>query len=644
MTSTTRRWLEEGRRRHRKGDTRGALEAYGRCLRGAPDQPDVLLLAAMAASQSDCPRDAETFARRAVAVRPDGRSMLTLGKVLLHGGDPDAAVEPLQKAASDSRIGADAFFHLGQSFIRLGRMADAGSALESAISAMPGHAPAWSALGVVRLAAGQAEKAAEALRRSLAYRPGDAGTLANLATALLRLGDHPAARTALEEALAIDPDHRGALSVLAGLEKSAGRLAVAQDAWRRCLTKDPGSPEAWTGLAGVLQASGELEAAGQAYRRALELRPDDPDALAGQAEVFEWQGRYQEGLAELDRARSERTRGLALVEARLLRRLDRPAEARELLETGMPGPGEDAPLRRQFAFSLGAVCDALGDAETAWRWFCEGNRLVPASFDIAAERERQRGLDDAASGDSGPPVPAGTGGRVIFIVGLPRSGTTLVEQILAAHGEVHAAGELPALGLLAEALARASGSAGQIGLAALGRQYLDRLPEHPPGLVVTDKMPLNFRYLGLIASALPGARVIHCCRDVRDVALSCFFTDFIDPTLGFSTRLEWLADFVNLHDQVVDRWRPVLGERFLPVRYEELVADPEQQIRALLKSLGLEWDPACLRPHEQDRIAATASHAQVRRPIYASSVGRWRSYARQLEPFLHGLSGSSADG
>jgi len=154
---------------------------------------------------------------------------------------------------------------------------------------------------------------------------------------------------------------------------------------------------------------------------------------------------------------------------------------------------------------------------------------------------------------------------------------------------------------------------------------------------MTDKMPLNYQYVGVIRAALPAATIIHCRRDLRDVVLSCFFTDFIDPALGFATRLDWLAEYALAYRQFMEDWGADLQGIMLEVGYESLVADPETEIRRLLKSLGLAWNPACARFHEQDRFAATASHAQVRRPIYRESVGRWRKYAHYLGPLVKSL-------
>jgi hypothetical protein len=283
------------------------------------------------------------------------------------------------------------------------------------------------------------------------------------------------------------------------------------------------------------------------------------------------------------------------------------------------------------------VCDAEGDFRAAWDWYAEGNRLTPAEYDPLDNAGRLARFDSLAEAA----VQGDVGRGVVFIIGMPRSGTTLAEQILARHPRVHAAGELPNLERLAEDVLR-SGSATNVDWSAVGRRYVDALPATPgDGLLVTDKMPLNFRYLGLVRAALPGARVVHCQRDPRDTALSCYFTDFIDPSLGFATRLDWLADFVNDYLRHMATWSRRLGDRMFGLGYEAILTEPRKVVGELLAFLGLSWEPDCLDFHSGDRVAATASHAQVRVPLYRTSMGRWKSYAAYLEPLLTRLAAES---
>lgn len=630
-------WLEQARRLHRSGDLEGALGLYRKCLEIRADHPDLLVMAASAAGALGKLDEAERLARRAREIRGDQVSSLTLGRVLLEQGALQEAVRCFEHAAAGPAE-TDAHYHRGRALRKLGRLDEAEQALRLAIGERRGDGAVWNELGVVLFALRKPADSIEAFRRSLSVRPGHPNTLSNLAAACLRSGDQEGAEGAIRQALKSRPEHPGALATLGALERLSGRLASALAAWERCVQSDPDAARGWVGLAGTRQALGQLDAAGEAYRRALDLDPGDADAVAGMAEWLEWQGRYQEGLTLLKGDWSAAP-PISLVRARLLRRLGRHAEARSLLEAAVPRVEQDLPLRRQFAFSLGDACDGLGDVEAAWGWYSEGNRLAPAEFDAPAHRSRL-GRWDALAGAR----PTGNAGRgVIFILGMPRSGTTLVEQILAAHPLVTACGESAALGRLAHALVTVEPSAqvGEKALSGLAVEYMASLPVSPSGeLRVTDKMPLNYQYLGLIRAALPGARIVLCQRDLRDVGLSCLFTDFIDPALGFSRRPDWIGAYLAAYEHHIQRWRELLGQQMLTLDYESLVAGPEVAIRGLLEFVDLPWDERCLRPEEQQRIAATASHAQVRRSIYRSSVGRWRAYAGHLRPMLEQLEGA----
>ncbi len=616
--------MEEARRLHRAGDAAGALAGYRKILGSQPQAAEVLILAATAALDLGRLEEAERLARRAVHVRADGPGQLTLGRVLLARGAIEDAREVLRAAARDPRVAGDANFLLGEARRADGELDAARRAYERALEANPGHARAWLALGRVFAAEGSRPAALRAFERAARLRPRDPAAQVAFGDAALADGRYEDADRAVARALAAAADEPAALALLGRLRKAQGRLDESLAAWERLARSLPEEPAAWAGLAATRQAAGALAAAGDAYERGLALAPGDADLLAGRAEWLEWQGRYEEGLASL--AEAEATPATALVRARLLRRLDRSAEARETL-LGIDRSGLDATLRRQFCFSLGDVSDDLARYDEAFAHYAEGNRLAPLAFDEGAERALQGRLDALASG----PGAGDAGGRMVFVLGLPRTGTTLVEQILGAHPQVCPAGELPTLGALAHEAAGLGHNPGQRELGDLGRRYLAALPAASRGaLRVTDKMPLNFRYLGFLQGILPGARIVHCRRDVRDVALSCFATDFIDPALGFSTRIDWLAAYIRLYEEIVTRWQGHLEVPTLVLDYEALVQEPEAWIRRLVEFAGLPWDDACLSFHRQRRVVTTASHAQVRQPIYTRSIGRWRHYRAHL--------------
>ncbi|MEE8444459.1 MAG: sulfotransferase, partial [Alphaproteobacteria bacterium] len=233
----------------------------------------------------------------------------------------------------------------------------------------------------------------------------------------------------------------------------------------------------------------------------------------------------------------------------------------------------------------------------------------------------------------------------VFIVGMPRSGTSLIEQILASHPEVAGAGELMFLG---EAVGRLRREADYPAAPppALARDvangFLERLARAGgDARRITDKMPSNFMHAGLIAMLFPGARIIHTRRDPADTCLSCFFQNFAGTSLAFSYDLADLGHYYRQYSRLMEHWRQCLPDRpgLLEVDYEKLVGHQERESRRLIEFLGLDWSDSCLSFHETKRVVTTASHSQVRQPVYRTSVGRWKRYGDRLAPLLKSLAG-----
>jgi hypothetical protein len=235
----------------------------------------------------------------------------------------------------------------------------------------------------------------------------------------------------------------------------------------------------------------------------------------------------------------------------------------------------------------------------------------------------------------------------VFIVGMPRSGTTLVEQILASHPQVYGGGELRDLKEMVSQVWNSSGnslSPGQTPLVpeppairCLADGYLrQRLALSRGALRTTDKMPTNFYYLGLIALMFPNARILHCRRDPLDVCLSCYFTNFRDPPL-YASDLEDLGFYYGHYQRLMEHWRKVLPHSILDVQYEELIENQEAVSRRMVEFCGLSWDDRCLEYYKSDRPVQTCSVWQVRQPIYSTSVGRWKHYAQHLDPLVQAL-------
>ncbi len=304
-------------------------------------------------------------------------------------------------------------------------------------------------------------------------------------------------------------------------------------------------------------------------------------------------------------------------------------------------------------FALGNLLDKAGDYDAAFGRFATANRLARTLRDAEGKGfDRtlvQRQIDTLIAGYTpaifAAPNPVAIPSDLpVFVVGMPRSGTTLTEQILASHALVAGAGELPDIGRMAAMLGAdsvAPSMAWRDPTAARreAEAYLALLQKLGGDAArVTDKMPDNIVWLGLIARLYPGARVVICRRDPRDVGVSCYFQSF-GAGLGWSNDLADCAFRIQEVERLWRHWQTVLPLRILELQYEALIADLEGESRRLIDFIGLPWDPSCLAFHETERPVVTASLWQVRQPLYSSSVGRWRHYRRHLGPLLEGLAG-----
>ena len=477
------------------------------------------------------------------------------------------------------------------------------------------RALACAGLCEVFLAGGSAAEAEVHAREALGLEPGNPEFHKLLARCLLaqgRIQDALASmRRSIDELPAAFED---ALSLhLAGLLMQAGRADEALSVISGIGAPLSGEAETILAKATLLHANGRSDEAAECYRRALAAAP-------GLSCDYAFMGCLG--------ARAAEERG------RLADKLAHTAEA-------------DILSRIDLNFALAKAADAAGEYDAAFQHLHQGNRLKRGTFrydpadDLAMYESIRRFFAREELTAPGDPMTS-SGASPIFIVGMPRSGTTLAEQILGAHPAVIAAGELPFIDILAREFMERHRScrdgvlAGDI--AAMAARYLVSLREHAQGRAyVTDKMPLNFRYLGFIRLLFPRAPIIHCRRDPMDTCFSCYQQLFEGNNLPFCYDLQELNGFHRLYRDYMRHWRQVLDTPPLEFHYESLVDDAEGEIRRLLAHCGLTFDPSCLSFHTSRRTVLTASRSQVRRPLYKNAVGKWRSYERHLGDLMRGL-------
>ena len=425
--------------------------------------------------------------------------------------------------------------------------------------------------------------------------------------------------------------------------------------YRQLLQMTPHS-EAYYNIAIIYVGQGKFTEALEAFRQAQRIEPDNARLIAGEASVYEKQGDYEAAYARIKPLldAGQATPDIAMVLASVSQRLDRRAQAIEMLENqlGRHDLVGNTDVLIPLHFELARLLDAAGDYDRAFHYVRLGNAMTRSAFDQKAYAALVDAIMKVFSADfmRRAPRAAERADHLIFIVGMPRSGTTLIEQILASHPQVFGCGELPDIGNLAGRLPGPHGAAqgypqGVVFLSEqtcteLARHYMQRVKTLSGGAdFVTDKMPQNFQFLGLIALLFPGAKVIHSLRDPLDTCLSCYFQNFRfqNTALAFSTDLANLGSYYKQYQRLMAHWRETLDIAMLEVNYETLVADQETITRQMLAFCGLPWDEQCLTFHKSGRAATTASYNQVRQPMYRKSVQRWKRYEQYLDPLKNAL-------
>lgn len=539
-------------------------------------------------------------------------ALLTRADRSMREARPAEAVLPLQQAAFLHPSGAAIQHDLGSVCLQIGRLADAVAAFRAALAANPRFASASLHLGMALQAQGDAAGALAAYHHATALLPSLVEARFRAGALLETLGRRVEAIAAFRRAAASSPK-----TSLGRLSKARALLAEDRDAeaertLRQLLALDPDAAAATDLLGTVLADAGRFEEARACYERATASAPH----LAGS---------YYD-----------------LVRCRRVTQDDADLLAR--MRAALAAPGLHAEARLKLHLALGKAADDLGDPASAMQHFDAADVLRSSlgSFDATATCARVDRLiarftpdlvaraSDAGRDDATP----------VLILGLPRSGTTLVEQILSCHPDVHAGGELPfwtERGALWEQAGTERGAlweqAGTASPAAAASDYVSLLHGLAPRAAhVTDKMPLNVFWAGLIHIALPRATIIHCRRRPIDTALSIHRTYF-NQHVAFPTGGAALVSTIRAVERLAAHWRAVLpADRYLELDYEQLVEAPEPAIRRLVAACGLPWDSACLRPEGNARIVRTPSKWQVRQPIRRPATEAWRRYQPWLGP------------
>jgi len=463
-------------------------------------------------------------------------------------------------------------------------------------------------------------------------------------------GRHAEAAAIAKSVLERQPGNPRALHILGASLLSVGSPISALPHLRKAAKIASNVPPVLFSLSQTLSQLGRLEEAHEPLDRALAANPGDQLCIAAKSDLLISQGRHEDAAALLEPpiAAGAPMPPVVLAFCRIAARLGRQREAIDLIRGSLKNPSIAHANRVLLHFRLGELLDGLGEYEEAFAAYREGNRLHAPPFDSDAHSEAIDRVIASWTREALAAAPRANvrDDRPVFIVGMPRSGTSLVEQILASHLRVTGLGERPDVRRFVFQRARKGPdrvpmfeSPDQVTgdmLEELAGSYAEPWAEHPEAARCTDKLPDNFLYLGLISLAFPGARIVHCRRDPLDTCLSCYFQHF-GGSCPYIYDLERLGRFYVDYARLMEHWERTLDLPTHTVRYESLVEDPERETRRLVEFAELEWDDACLRFHESARAVNTASNEQVRRPVYRSAIGRHRHYDAHLEPLRRAL-------
>jgi len=622
--------------------------------RGAPPQNPQIALhleAALAAHKAGQRDRAERLCRKVLHRAPHQPDALRLlGVIASERGRHEYAVQLLSRALAGPTGSAEARYSLGNALRALRRLEEATSHYRAAIALKPDFAQAHCNLSALLIQRDLHGAALEHATRAAELMPELTEPHLNRGIALARARRSAEAEAALRRALAVQPDNAQALSELCSVLAELGRLDEAEACHLKALDLDPNNPFFHLRLGDAHLLSGDPEGCEAICRHAVSLAPRSAPVWSRLAHILRCLGRFEEARSclrkalELDPELPHAYVGLAVLGERA-----GGEEQLRHLRTTLADPGHPTMTRVDAGFALGKLLDNADRYDEAFPCFFQANSLyrefLTASgmgYDRAAFRQHIDGLIETCTSElyatterDGNPSE-----MPVLVVGMPRSGTSLVEQIAASHSRVAGAGELRDLGqIVAQLQADAQEKTEEDPDLArcLRDEYIARLQQIGRGAErVIDKMPDNIITLGMVPLLFPRARVIFCRRDPRDTCLSCYFHRFDQPLVWYTDLVDCGSRALEL-ERLAEHWRRVLPLCMLTIDYEALVADLEGESRRLIEFLDLDWEPACLDFHKTERPVRTASGWQVRQPLFTRSLGRWRKYERHIGPLLEVL-------
>lgn len=620
-----------------------AIEIWERCLKVNPKDYNAYLNIGNALRDLGRLQESETYCRKAVEIAPDNpEALLNLGNALSDQGQYDEAEKLYRQATNAKPEYVRAHNNLSISLIDQFRFDEALIAVRYALAFDSEHGESHGNMAVILRELGKLKEAEVSARKSLYLQPDSAEARVDLAEILFLVDNYDEAATLFNEAMELIPDTPRLYIKLSTALDRANRTEEALAALEKAVELNPEMPEAYH-LKGVTHlTSNEMEKAMEAINMALKIKPDFAEAIATKSEILQSEGKMEEARELVEQALKINSQipsvYLTLSKVKKFKADDPELKNMEELagKAEKFGRGQTPALY----YALFKAYEDIGDYKKSFECLKKGadirrslavfNSYQQSSFYKEMKKANiKKHFDPFKGKGSESDVP-------IFIVGMPRSGTTLTEQIISSHPDVYGAGELYALSHVETEI----GTLTPLNAKQWGDHYVEMVRNISEGSKtarkITDKMPGNFVRIGQIVSALPNAKIIHCRRNPIDTCLSCY-KQLFSRGHYWSYNMEEMVEHYKEYYDLMEHWRKELPGSFLDIDYEDTINDFENQARRLIDYVGMDWNDACLSPHKSKRAVLTASKGQVRKPIYKTSIEAWRRYEDELQPLIEGL-------
>ena len=587
--------------------------------------------------------EAEEYCRKAIELNPQyPEAWNNLGNVLYDQGKVLESEEAFRQATNFKPDYEQAHNNLALALLAQSRYAEAAAAARYATTFNPEYADAYSTLSIAEREQGNMMEAEKNARKAIDLAPDNAELHLNLVDILLTTDRLDDANQVVEKALELNPDTPSAYSKLASIKELMGDLDAALHYIEDGLEKNPDYVELLIRRAQIYHINNDLPKAELAIEAAEKIAPDHVNVMTTKSDILQSLGKMDEA-EKFTRAAQQRYpnfAGFYFSLSKFKKFTKDDPDFKKMKELAKNQDRIGIHQASALNYGLFSAYQNVGQYSKAFNSLKQANdlrrKIVPYNSRIA-QYQYENLKETNKKGFAKPYIGKGYKSEIpVFIVGMPRSGTTLTEQIISSHPDVYGAGELPHF----SRMMKEYGEMTPENAKKIGKGYVDAVKELDTtgkALRITDKMPGNFSRMADIVRALPEAKIIHCRRDPIDTCLSCYKQNFARGQY-WSYNLEELAAEYRRYADLMAHWRKVLPEgSFIEINYEETVADLEKQARMLIDYVGLPWDDACLSPHKNKRAVLTASKAQVIRPVYSSSVKAWKRYEKQLQPLIEGL-------